>query len=721
MVCVHKLLLVGAAIAVLAACQGPWNDPYPAADRGKNILYSRFEERPKHLDPVQSYFENEIQFTAQIYMPPLQYHYLKRPYQLVPLAAQALPTATYFDTNGQKLSVDAPAARVARTVYDIRIRPGILYQPHPAFAVDENERSRYIGMSAKQLRQYRALEDFAQTGTRELISADYVYQIKRLAHPWLHSPIYGLMSEYIIGLKGYAASLKLTAVDVSKDEYLDLDRYDIEGVKVTGRYSYQIAINGKYPQFLYWLAMPFFAPVPHEAERFYRQPGMEANLSLDWYPVGSGPYMLSVNNPNRMMVLQRNPNFSGEAYPTQGEPEDRDSGMLDDAGRSMPFIDKVVYSLEKESIPYWNKFLQGYYDASGISSDSFDQTVSMGTAGEVRLSDEMRQRGIQLQTSVSASTVYMGFNMRDPVIGGLGDRGRKLRQAIAIAVDIEELISIFRNGRGIPAQGPLPPGIFGYREGEPGINPYVYDWNGDRPVRKSVDDAKRLLAQAGYPQGIDTVTGKPLIVYLDTTMVGPEGKSRADWFTKQLRKIDLQLVVRTTDLNRFQEKLTNGTAQMYILGWNADYPDPENFMFLLHGPQSRARSSGENASNYANPEFDALFERMRNMENGPERLAIIDRMTALLQRDAPWAFGFHPADYALSHAWVQNRKPNKMANNGLKYQRINPELRAQMRDEWNRPVLWPLLLVLVVIAAAMMPGYISWRRRERAAAVPERT
>ena len=720
MACLNKIFLGAAMLAALTACRGPWNDPYPAADQGKNILYSAFNERPKHLDPVQSYFENEIQFTAQIYMPPLQYHYLKRPYQLVPLAAQQLPTATYFDSEGRRLATDAPAWRVARTVYDIRIRPGILYQPHPAFAVDEQQRARYIGLSAQTLQGYRELGEFEHTGTREVIAADYVYQIKRLAHPWLHSPIYGLMSEYIIGLKEYAANLQSAAQQAPRNAYLDLDRYDIAGVSVTGRYAYQIAIKGKYPQFQYWLAMPFFAPVPHEAERFYRQPGMEANLSLDWYPVGSGPYMLAVNNPNRMMVMQRNPNFAGEAYPSEGEPGDRESGMLDDAGRAMPFIDKVVYSLEKEGIPYWNKFLQGYYDASGISSDSFDQTVSMASTGEVRLSDEMSERGIQLQTSVSASTVYMGFNMLDPVIGGLDERRRKLRQAISIAVDMEELISIFRNGRGIPAQSPLPPGIFGHRDGEAGINPYVYDWRDGRPVRKSIDTAKNLLSEAGYPQGIDRATGKPLIVYLDTTMVGPEGKSRADWFTKQLRKIDLQLVVRTTDLNRFQDKLRDGTAQIYVLGWNADYPDPENFMFLLHGPQSRAKGSGENASNYANPEFDTLFERMRNMESGPERLAIIDRMNALLQRDAPWAFGFHPADYNLSHAWVKNKKPNKMANNGLKYQRVDPALRERMRADWNRPTVWPLLLVLIVVAAALLPAYVSWRRRERAAAVAQR-
>ena len=139
---------------------------------------------------------------------------------------------------------------------------------------------------------------------------------------------------------------------------------------------------------------------------------------------------------------------------------------------SLPFIDKVVYSLEKESIPYWNKFLQGYYDASGISSDSFDQAVQHRQPGRGDADRcDAATKAYGLQTSVATSTFYMGFNMLDPVVGGTRERGRKLRQAMSIAIDQEEYISIFANGRGIPAQGPIPPGIFGYRDGKAGHEP----------------------------------------------------------------------------------------------------------------------------------------------------------------------------------------------------------------------------------------------------------
>jgi ABC-type transport system substrate-binding protein len=729
----RRLCTLSIALALLAGgCGSPWNNPYPPSERGANVLYTSFIERPKHLDPVQSYSENEYVVIANIYLPPLQYHFLWRPYQLVPLGAAEMPRATYFDANGRAVPQDAHVGEIAYTEYEVRIKPGFKYQPHPAFAIDAAGEPTYADLTAADLRGIWELRDFEHTGTREMVADDYVYQIKRLAHPRLHSPIFALMAEYIVGLSEYAQELKALAAAAPEKAWLDLRRLDISGVRTVDRYTYRIQIKGKYPQFVYWLAMPFFAPIPVEADRFYAQPGMaEKNFSFDWYPVGSGPYMLTVHDPNRQMVLERNPNFPGEPYPSpEGNPQkEREESMLEekadgaaglhrDVGRTMPFIDGVVFSLEKESIPYWNKFMQGYYDASGISSDNFDQVIQMSGTGDLQLTPAMQEKSIQLRTSVAASTMYMGFNMLDPVVGGSSERARNLRQAISIAIDQEEFISIFLNGRGIPAQGPLPPGIFGHVEGEAGINRYVYDWVDGAPRRKSIEEAKKLLAQAGYPNGIDSGTGKPLTLFLDSTMTGLGAKARTDWLVKQFQKLDLQLVMRTTDYNRFQEKMRKGTSQIYYWGWNADYPDPENFLFLLFGPQSKVAASGENASNYSNAEFDRLFLRMREMENTAERQEIVDEMMEILRRDAPWAAGFHPTDYGLAHQWVLNRKPNKMAHNVLKYQRVDAALRDELRTQWNHPSLWPIGLALAALVLALLPAVAAYRRRERSGALP---
>jgi len=707
-------LALGLTLAINACSDEPWNRPYPASEAHRNILFSSFQERPNHLDPVQSYSSNEVRFIGQIYEPPLQYHYLLRPYTLMPLTASEVPQPFYLDADGGRLADDASLDDIAISVYEIRIQPGIRYQPHPAFARDANGDFRYLALTEQDLEDVYALDDFTHTGTRELTAEDYVYQIKRLAHPRLHSPIFGLMSDYIVGLSEYAKTLKAASDALPAGSFLDLREYPLAGAEVMDRYRYRVRLQGKYPQFLYWLAMPFFAPLPNEADRFYSQPGMqERNLTLDWYPVGTGPYMLTINNPNRQMVMERNPNFHGETYPSEGKPGDRGQGLLADAGKPLPFVDKVIYSLEKEDIPYWNKFLQGYYDASGISSDSFDQAISIGTSGEVSLTDAMLAQGIELKTAISTSDFYTGFNMLDPVVGGYGERARKLRRAISIAIDTEEYISIFLNGRGIPAQGPIPPGIFGFVAGDAGLNRYVYEPTAYGPGRKSIEVARQLLAEAGYPQGRDIRNGKPLVLYLDTTATGPDDKARLDWLHKQFAKLDIQLVIRGTDYNRFQEKMLKGTAQIYQWGWNADYPDPENFLFLLYGPNGKVEHNGENASNYRNEEFDRLFNRMKNLDNGPQRQEIIDRMLDIARHDAPWVWGYHPKQFSLNHVWYKNAQPNLMANNALKYQRIDPQLRAQLQAQWNPPVRWPLFALFVTGFLIIVPAFFSYRRRQR--------
>ncbi|MDR3324170.1 MAG: ABC transporter substrate-binding protein [Zoogloeaceae bacterium] len=711
-----RLFLALLSVLFSAACGEVWNDPYPLREAGGNVLYSAFTERPKHLDPAKSYTEDEYTFIAQIYQPPLQYHYLKRPYTLIPATVEKTPQPEFYDAAGRRLPDDAPAEQVAESVYELRLKPGLRYQPHPAFAVDARGEPLYLNMSAAALRDKFSIADFPHTGTRELTAADYIYQIKRLAHPRLHSPIYGMMAEKIVGLRALGEALAAAQQQNPDAPWLDLDTFPLSGVEQVDKLTWRIRIQGRYPQFAYWLAMSFFAPLPREGDRFFSQSGMvEKNLTLDWWPVGSGPYMLTENDPNRRMKLTRNPNFAGETYPCEGEPEDAAAGLLDDCGLPLPLIEQVVFTREKEAIPYWNKFLQGYYDASGIASDSFDQAVRLNVGGEIDLTDDMRARGIQLLTSVRATIFYMGFNMRDPVVGGNSEAAAKLRQALSIAIDQEEYISIFLNGRGIPGMSPLPPGTFGFEEGEAGINPYVYDWVAGKPQRKSAEEARRLLAEAGWPNGRHAKTGEPLVIHLDTTSGGMGDKAQTDWLTRQLQKIDVQLVVRATDFNRLQDKMKKGTTQLFFLGWNADYPDPENFFFLLAGNESNIKAGGENKTDYDNPAYDRLFAQMKAMDNTPERLRIIRDMNRILQHDAPWNYAFHPKTYTLTHVWLKNRKPNDVANNTLKYQRIDARERERLRTEWNPPERWPLLLVTALLLLLVCPVVWLYRKRERAA------
>src|SRR5690625_7922489 len=120
--------------------------------------------------------------------------------------------------------------------------------------------------------------------------------------------------------------------------------------------------------------MTFAAPIPWEADRFYHQPNMaQHNLSLNQWPVGTGPYMLTDSITNRRHVLSRNPNFRGEPYPCEGEEGDKEAGLLEDCGQMMPFIDCIVFKLVKEYVQLLGNFLLGY--RSEVSSDMSDKLI----------------------------------------------------------------------------------------------------------------------------------------------------------------------------------------------------------------------------------------------------------------------------------------------------------------------------------------------------------
>ena len=668
-----KTLLLLTLICTTVTAQ--WNNPH-SGDHTQNTLYSAFSSSPKTLDPARAYSSDETGLIAQIYEPPLQYDYLARPYKLVPLTLTQMPTVTYIKHNG----------KIINTVYDLKIKPGIYYQPHPAFAHNT-------------IQNPQALRDFKNTGTRELTAEDYVYQIKRLASPTVSSPIFGVMSEYIVGLAQYEKTLQNA---YQKNHFLDLRQFPLEGAKVINKYEYQIKIVGVYPQFIYWLAMPFFSPMPYEADLFYSQPQLkEKNITLDWYPVGTGPYLLSENNPNEQMVLSKNPNFHGETY----------------NGKKLPQVDKLVLSLDKESIPRWNKFLQGYYDRSGISADSFDQAIRLDKNGKPILTKAMQDKGIRLEMTTSPSVYYIGFNMLDNVVGGSSIKNKKLRQAISIAIDYEEYIQLFMNGRGITAQSPIPPAIFGYENGKDHFNKVIYFWDGEKIKRKPLAVAKQLLTEAGYPNGIDPKTHQHLVLNYDVASSGnPDDRAQLNWMRKQFAKLGIELNIRQTEYNRFQDKIRTGQAQIFSLGWLADYPDPENFLFLLASANGKVNYNGENATNYANPTFDHLFNQIKNMPNEQKLLAKIRELTEIIQEDSPWIWGVHPIDFTLTHQWVAPTQPNAVANNTLKYQQINPQLRTQLQEKWNKPILWPLWILLGLLIIIFMPLlYVYWRRENKPA------
>ena len=725
-----RVLLV---VAFLTAC-GVSNEPVPREWLGQNVLFSSYQESPKYLDSTSSYSNNETPWTYAVHEPPLKYHYLKRPYELQPRTLTQLPQVIFLDKQGKEVSAKTTASNIAESIFELKISPGIQFQPHPAFAQDAQGQPLYLKLTEADLEGKRTPYQFEKMGSRELVADDYLYAIKRLATPRIKSPSFGFLSEKIVGLADYGKKIKAYNNQVKSGKsarelgpfghlpWLDFREHALDGVQVIDKYTLKIRVKGKYPQFKYWLAMTFFSPVAWEVDAFYAQAGMSRrNLNPDTWPVGTGPYMLTGYVPNARMVLERNPNYRLVTYPCEGEDGDKEKGLLNDCGNRLPFIDKVVSVIEKEGTSVATKFIQGYYDVPqlerGEPGIGYQVSIQDGTG----MAKELIARKIQLPSTIQVGFWHFGFNWLDPVVGGGKTpdekvRNRKLRQALSIAFDFEEYVSVFEEDRAEVNQSVIVPGLFGHDQTK--FNPVIYEWGADgKPHRKSIEVAKSLLSEAGYPDGRDVKTGKPLVINYDSQGVGPGYKARIDWVAKQFAKLNIELEVRNTDYNRFQDKMRKGSAQFFFWGWLADYPDPENFAFLLYGPNSKVKFDGENSSNYVNPEYDQLFDKMKDLDDTPERAAVIKRMIEISQEDAPLLNGWSEEFGGAYHQWVFNGKPSNIIRDQLPYLRIDPMLRKAKIQEWNQAHVWPLALAPFLFLMLAIPAWRAWKKRQNQRAV----
>ena len=681
------LLLAAPLVAILAGCS---NNPYPLDEANSNIRYAALGEDPKTLDPNVCYDESAGSVLANVCDTFLQYHYLKRnPLVLIPSMGARMPDRKPYTFTEQVAQTD-PAGqpmldRAGKPVvqgilrhgeiWTFTLKPGLRYGDDPCFPGGKG---------------------------REVLAADFVYSLKRMADPTVGCPILSYLVPHIIGLQEFADAQipKLVAAKQAHKQYTCDFSTPVAGLQVdpANPYVFRIILRDAYPEMKYLMAMTLTAPVPHEAVEFYNRDGQNG---MRKHPVGAGPYRLVEWTEKQRLILEQNPYFKGETYPVQGAPGDLEAGLLEDAGKPLPLTPKIVFTIVKNSLVGWNLFQQGYMDSWGVPHESFEQVITrQGT-----LSEEMKSRGIRLDTVNGMDVSYFAFNMEDPVVGGYTDKKRKLRQAISLAFNTGEYLDLMTHGLGVPAQGPLPPGVFGY---EPGYkNPYRQTLpDGETNLVK----AKLLLSEAGYPDGIDASTGKPLEIFYDDAASTPEGLQASGLVIRQLQQLGIKINERSSTYAVFMQRVDKGQFQLMSFGWVADYPDPENFFLLFYGPN---KGPGPNAARYSNPEFDRLYDKMVAMDDTPDRLAIIRKMRTILQEDCPWIDDSHSVDPVLRYNWLKNAKSHPVALNTAKYLRIDYRLRARMRAQWNQPRYDIIAEFLAALILGTVPAILTVRHRRR--------
>ncbi|MBS3733765.1 MAG: hypothetical protein KGY99_02455 [Phycisphaerae bacterium] len=591
---------------------------------GKTVSYGAYGAKIKSVDPAtcgDTTSSSVIQ--GHVYEGLYGYHYLKRPVELVAVLADGMPD----------VSDDL------RT-YTIRLKSGIEYAPNKCFGT---------GPDGPKTRAVRA--------------EDFVLAFKRIADYHVGAELaWPLIKGKIVGLEDYRR--KTAAYKEG-----DFSRYDtlaFEGVEAVDAHTLRLRLTRPFPQLVHVLAMHNYAPIPREVVATYLRPSGKTEIRTPEAVVGTGAYVLREWIRAGKVVLERNPAFRRETYPAEGAPGDRAAGLLDDAGKRVPFIDVLHRTYVEESNPAWMLFLTKQHDVAGIPREAFDTVIGPAK----KLTDAWRRKGIRLIKGRSPAVYWLVFNMEDPVVG----KSRALRQALQLAYDVETHIDVLYNGRGLRATNVVPSTFAGHDaveiDGKPVGGPSPY-------CRFDRDAAKRKLAEARDElAAADALNEDGQIPTLTLDLPGRGARTRrmGQFVQQQFRKLGIKVELVLNDWPTLQRKVRRKRCQIYTMGWHADYPDAQNFFQLFY---SENIDAGTNNANFSDEQFDALYEQASKMMPSPQRAELYAQMVEILNEKCPVLLLSEPISFLLVRDWVSNVKPHPIGYGFAKYRRIDVPARRK--------------------------------------------
>lgn len=600
-----------------------------SAEQGKVVTYGSYGAKVRSLDPATCGDTMSAGIQGNFYESLYAYHFLLRPPKIIPQLARETP----------QISPDG-------LVYTFKIKPGVKYCRNECFGRERD----------------------GSLKTRTLRAEDFVLAFKRIADYHLPTPMsLAFIEDKVRGLSEYRDRTRTY-------DKGDFARYHepFEGVAALDELTFQIRLSVPFPQLIYVLAISNFGPVPREVVEYWLStrddgkggreplPMRERTPQITDYRavVGTGPYRLTKFVPGGDIILERNPDFRDDFYPSQGMPEDRAAGLLDDAGKKVPFIDVNQLIYVPEDNPAWSLFVGKITDVSGIPNEVYAQVVLPGRL----LTDQWARKDIRLESYTDPAVYWYVFNMEDPVVGA----SRSLRQAISLAFDVDKYIEVLFNGRGRRALNCVPSGFEEYPQLPP--SPYArFDLAAARS--KMVQARQELEASGAIKPGQEL----PALT-LDLGDRDEQTRRVAEFAQFMFRQVGLKLKVELNDWPTLQEKVENKQCQIYAMGWHADYPDPENFLQLFYTPNIQR---GTNNSNFSNAEFDRLYGQAARMLPSPERTKRYARMVEIVNEECPVVLLTEPISLVLMHPWVRNYKPHPLGYGFYKYRAIDVELRRK--------------------------------------------
>ena len=573
------------------------------ADAQKKVLRIAFRTAETGFDPQRVFDRYSVGICENIFEPLLTYDYLARPARLVPLTAEAIPEP---DEGG--------------TRYTFRIKPGIYFSDDPVFKGQK----------------------------RELVAKDFEYMVKRFRDPKNRSPYEWLFENKLIGLDELTEKAK-------KGGAFDYDA-QIPGIEVRGKYVVSFKLKEADFNFLYVMAMPNVVPMPREVVEGYA-------ADTHAHPVGTGPFILKEWVRRSRIVLERNPNHRGYELETRfADPADPwDRKVIDDLrGKRLPALDRVEISPIEDEQPRYLAFLNKEHDILDETPFSFiHQVLPNG-----KLSKALEKEHMSVFPELQPEITYDAFNIDDKVlggkdnpVGGYSPERVALRRAMVLAHDRDQEIAIIRKNQALPAQTPVPPGVVGY---DPSLHSSEQDPD---PAR-----AKALLDMFGYVDRDgdgwrETPEGRPLVIQYKYNIGGQEARQLAELWAKSMKAIGIRLEATAVQFADLLNDKRVGNFEVAGSAWIADYPDAQNFLQLLYGPNTNQ----SNESRFKLAEYDRLYEKSLGYPDGEERNRLYREMNRLLLAYAPWRLGVHRIFNHLQDPWVKGYKKHPILYTNFKY------------------------------------------------------
>ncbi len=593
----HRLLALLASVCCLASIVGcsPSSE-----ENGEKVLFLPIvSSGPNSLDPVKGSSQYDSKASSYVYQTLLQYNYLRRPLELEPLLLAEMPKVT---EDGK--------------LFRFQLRQDVFFHDDACFPDGKG---------------------------RQLVAADVFYSLKRLADDKNQPKGWWLVKDSVVGFDEY------------RDEQNAADKFDydapVEGFKIINDHEFEIRLNEPFYRFTYTLAMFQTSIVPREAVEHYQK-------KFSRHPVGTGPFLLENWEAGSRMTFVRNPNYREEFYPEdpglnadgrepyEGYSRNKELGFYKDAGKRLPLVDRVEVGMYVNYQPMWLKFRNRELDYVQLPFENYEEAFIKRTR---KLRKAYVDQGVRSEPVPLLDMIYHGFNMEDEDFGGYDDKHKWLRQAISLAIDLEERNEVFYSGLNLIYDGPIPASLAGHPEGHSLPNAYR---------GPDLQRARKLLAKAGHPGG----KGLPKLVFY--TSRGARYPEMAEMTKRHLAKIGVQVDVRLVDFSTLSDALRSRRAPFFSLAWGSDYPDAENNLQLFYGP---FKSPGSNNFNYDRPEYNELYERVRVMTPSPERTKIFEKMRDMVVEDAPMIGSSARTRNYLIHDRLQNCKPAETFHNWNKY------------------------------------------------------